>query len=46
VVETGFNSWLAPEARSAEFDAYGRSFAVLSTLISSAGLRLRHNMLA
>jgi hypothetical protein len=40
-----FYCWLAPAARSAKTDACGRSFAVLSTQVSTAGLRLRHNML-
>jgi hypothetical protein len=31
--------------RSAEADAFGRSFAVLLTQVSTAGLRLRHNRL-
>jgi hypothetical protein len=33
-------------ARSAKTDAYIRSFAVLSTQVSTVGLRLRHNKLA
>jgi hypothetical protein len=32
--------------RSAKTDACGRSFAVLSTKVSTVGLRLRHNRLA
>jgi hypothetical protein len=32
--------------RSAKADACGRSFAVLSTQVSTAGLRLRHSRLA
>jgi hypothetical protein len=32
--------------RSAKTDACGRSFAVLSTQVSTAGLRLRHGILA
>jgi hypothetical protein len=32
--------------RSAKADAFGRSFAVLSTQVSTAGLRLWHNSLA
>ena len=32
--------------RSAKTDAFGRSFAVLSTQVSIVGLRPRHNMLA
>jgi hypothetical protein len=31
---------------SAKTDACGRSFAVLSTQVSSAGLRLRHSRMA
>jgi hypothetical protein len=45
VIDAGFNSWLAPAARSAKTDAFGRSFAVLSTQVPTVGLRLRHNML-
>jgi hypothetical protein len=40
-----FSSWLAHAARSARTDACGRSFAVLSTQVSTAGLRLRHSRL-
>jgi hypothetical protein len=40
VVDAGFNSWLAPVARSAKTDACGRSFAVVSTQVSTVGLRL------
>jgi hypothetical protein len=40
VVNAGFNSWFAPAARSAKTDACGRSFAVLSTQVSTVGLRL------
>jgi hypothetical protein len=32
--------------RSAKTDSYGHSFAVLSTQVSTAGLRLRHSRLA
>jgi hypothetical protein len=39
-VVAGFNSWFAPAARSAKTDACGRSFAVLSTQVSTVGLRL------
>ena len=34
------NSWFAPATRSAKTDACGRSFAVLSTQVSTVGLRL------
>jgi hypothetical protein len=34
-----------PAARSAKTDACGRSFAVLSTQVSTDGFRLRHNTL-
>ena len=38
--DAGFNSWFAPAARSAKTDACGRSFAVVSTQVSTVGLRL------
>jgi hypothetical protein len=37
VVDAGYNSWLAPAARSAKIDACGRSFALLSTQDSTLG---------
>jgi hypothetical protein len=33
-------AWFAPAARSANTDACGRSFAVVSTQVSTVGLRL------
>jgi hypothetical protein len=45
VVDAGFNSWLAHAARSAETDACGRSFAVLSTQVSTDSLRTWRNRL-
>ena len=44
-VARGAARWFAPAARSAETDACGRSFAVLSTQVSQVGLRLRLNRL-
>jgi hypothetical protein len=40
VVDAGINSWFAPAARSAKTDAFDRSFAVLSTQVSTVGLCL------
>jgi hypothetical protein len=41
-----FKSRLAPAARSAKTDTCGRSFAVLSTQVSAAGLRLGWRVVA
>jgi hypothetical protein len=40
VVDAGLNGWFAPAARSAKTDSCGRSFAVVSTQVSTVGLRL------
>jgi hypothetical protein len=46
VVRGGARCALHVLGRSAKVDACGRSFAVLLTQVSTAGLRLRHNKLA
>jgi hypothetical protein len=45
VVRGGARRALHVLGRSAKADACGRSFAVLSTQVSTVGLRLRHNRL-